>query len=193
VRLPCSSLTQKQIPRSYRVEPRPLILSRGILALILCGILIGWGFTDIVIGGVREAAVMTVKSVYVQAINPFQNSRVPAPMWSIQVVRLWDVPCRWILFLMSEPQEIFDAALQPRVVLGHAVNVTPLWDVERLSHHYNVSTINLPPCQYVSEKTAITFDLVRVATFFCPDSSGRSDRTSMSRLQCVRVLVNSVY
>jgi hypothetical protein len=91
-------LTLKHIPTSHRVEPRALGLSRGILALILCGILIGRGFTDLVVLGIREVGATTVKSVYVQSVNPFQNRHIPAPMWSIQVVRLWNVSRCWILF-----------------------------------------------------------------------------------------------
>ena len=79
-------LTRKQILTCHRVEPRALGLSRGALALVLCGILIGRGFTDLVVGSIREVGATTVKLVYVQSVDPFPNSRVPAPMWSIQVV-----------------------------------------------------------------------------------------------------------
>ena len=89
--------------------------------------------------------------------------------------------------LISELQEIFEAAFQSHAVLGHAVNVTPLWDVERLSRHPGISTTNLPLCQYVSERTIVELDAVRVATFFCPDLSGRNNRTGMSQSQVVRV------
>ena len=71
-----------------RIEPRTLGVIRGVLAVVFCLFMFGRGFADLVIGGIRESGVTTVKWVFVQSIEPLEISHIPAPVWSVLVVRL---------------------------------------------------------------------------------------------------------
>ena len=115
---------------------------RGVLAVVFCLFIFGRGFTDLVIGGIREAGATTVRWVFVQSLEPLDISHIPAPVWSILVVRL--LSHLYSPILTFQPQETWNYS--PR--LGLAVNVTPLWDVEGLSDYFgNQSALDLPSCE----------------------------------------------
>jgi hypothetical protein len=84
-----SSLSLSELQLSHpRVEPRTLGVIRGVLAVVFCLFIFGRGFADLVIGGIHEAGVTTVRWVFVQSLEPLGISNIPAPVWSVLVVRL---------------------------------------------------------------------------------------------------------
>ena len=99
--------------------------------MAFCLLIFGRGFADLVIGGIREAGTTTVRWVFVQSLEPLDISHIPAPVWSILVVRL--LSHLYSPILTFQPQELRNYHLDVQTHLGLAVNVTPLWDVEQLS------------------------------------------------------------
>jgi hypothetical protein len=87
--------------------------------------------------------------------------------------------------LTFQPQQTANYRLDEQTHLGLAVNVTPLWDVERLLDYIgNQSALSLPSCER-------TGSFVRNVTFFCPDFYRRSNRTGVFQ-SCPRHSQHSV-